>query len=159
MVAFRAADLAFCMKTYSPRPQDVSRRWWVLDADGLALGRLAAEAARLLRGKHKAMYAPHADTGDFVIIVNAGRVRLTGKKAEQKMYTHHSGYPGGLHQVPYSKLLATRPSTAVEKAVKGMLPRNRLGRSMASKLKVYDGPDHPHASQRPERYEWKDVMR
>jgi large subunit ribosomal protein L13 len=99
------------------------------------------------------------DTGDHVIVVNAKGVRLTGRKAQQKMYTRHSGYPGGLRQIPYEELLAKRPSTAVEHAVKGMLPRNRLGRKMATKLKVYDGPDHPHESQKPERYEWKDVMR
>jgi large subunit ribosomal protein L13 len=139
------------VKTFSPKPSDYQRAWWVLDADGQVLGRLAVEAARLLRGKHKPVFAPHADTGDYVIVINAKGVRLTGNKAEQKMHTRHSGYPGGLTQVPYSKLLATRPSLAVEKAVKGMLPHNRLGRAMFKKLRVYDGPEHPHGSQEPKK--------
>jgi large subunit ribosomal protein L13 len=138
------------MKTFSPTPKDIQRAWWVVDADGQVLGRLAAEVAVLLRGKHKAIFAPHADTGDYVIIVNAKGVRLTGDKATQKMYTRHSGYPGGLRQVPYEELLAKRPATAVEKAVRGMLPHNRLGRAMLKKLKVYEGADHPHGSQNPQ---------
>ena len=137
------------MKTFSPKPSDINRAWWVVDADGQVLGRLATEVARLLRGKHKPIFAPHADTGDYVIIVNAKAIKLTGKKLEQKMYVRHSGYPGGIREVPYGTLLATRPRVAVEKAVKGMLPHNRLGRSMFGKLKVYDGPEHPHASQNP----------
>lgn len=140
------------MKTYSPKPGDISRAWWVVDADGQVLGRLAVDVARLLRGKHKAIFAPHADTGDYVIVVNAKGVRLTGNKAKQKMYTRHSGYPGGLRQVPYEELLAHRPATAVEKAVRGMLPHNRLGRAMLKKLKVYEGPEHPHASQNPKAW-------
>ena len=138
------------MKTFSPKPSDYQRAWWVLDADGQVLGRLAVEAARLLRGKHKPVYAPHADTGDYVVVINAKGVRLTGNKAEQKMHIRHSGYPGGIKQVPYSKLLAERPTLAVEKAVKGMLPHNRLGRAMFKKLRVYDGTDHPHGSQNPQ---------
>jgi large subunit ribosomal protein L13 len=137
------------MKTFSPKPTDYQRAWWVLDADGQVLGRLAVEAARLLRGKHKPVFAPHADTGDYVIVVNAKGVRLTGKKPEQKMHRRHSGFPGGLREVPYERLLAERPSIAVEKAVKGMLPHNRLGRAMYKKLRVYDGPEHPHGSQNP----------
>ncbi|MGH2726860.1 MAG: 50S ribosomal protein L13 [Actinomycetota bacterium] len=137
------------MKTFSPKPSDIQRAWWVVDADGQVLGRLAVEVARLLRGKHKPIYAPHADTGDYVIVVNAKNVKLTGNKAEQKMYVRHSGYPGGITQIPYSKLLETRSATAVEKAVKGMLPHNRLGRAMFKKLKVYEGPEHPHGSQNP----------
>ena len=137
------------MKTFSPKPTDYQRVWWVLDADGQVLGRIAVEAAKLLRGKHKPVYAPHADTGDYVVIINAKGVKLTGKKLEQKMYRRHSGYPGGLREVPYERLLADRPSIAVEKAVKGMLPHNRLGRSMFGKLRVYDGPQHPHESQNP----------
>lgn len=137
------------MKTFSPKPTDYQRVWWVLDADGQVLGRLAVEAAKLLRGKHKPVYAPHADTGDYVVVINAKGIKLTGKKGEQKMYRRHSGYPGGLREVPYERLLADRPSIAIERAVKGMLPHNRLGRSMFGKLRVYDGPQHPHASQNP----------
>lgn len=138
------------MKTFSPKPTDIKRAWWVVDADGQVLGRLAAEIAHVLRGKHKPIYAPHADTGDYVIVINAKSVRLTGNKLEQKMYVRHSGYPGGITQIPYVKLLATRPATAVEKAVRGMLPHNRLGRAMFRKLKVYEGPEHPHGSQNPQ---------
>lgn len=147
------------MKTYSPKASDIQRQWWVLDASDRVLGRVATDAARLLRGKHKAMFAPHMDTGDFVIIVNAKKIRLTGRKAEQKEYIRHSGYPGGLTRVGYDKLLEERPSLAVERAVKGMLPHNRLGRAMAKKLKVYDGPEHPHASQGPKAYETKELSR
>lgn len=147
------------MKTFSPKPSDVARRWWVLDADGQVLGRLASQVARLLRGKHKPIWAPHMDTGDYVIIVNAKGVRLTGRKLQQKKAVRHSGYPGGYREITYERLLATRPSSAVEKAVKGMLPHNRLGRQMLSKLKVYDGPDHPHASQNPEPYTPKEIER
>jgi len=145
------------VKTFSPKPSDIQRAWWVVDADGQVLGRLATDVARLLRGKHKAIFAPHADTGDYVIVVNAKAIRLTGKKAEQKMYVRHSGYPGGIREVPYGTLLATRPRQAVEKAVKGMLPHNRLGRAMFGKLKVYDGPEHPHSSQNPQV--WKSTER
>jgi len=147
------------VKTYSPKASDIQRQWWVLDADDRVLGRVATEAARLLRGKHKAMFAPHMDTGDFVIIVNARKVRLTGRKREQKEYIRHSGYPGGLTRVSYDRLLATRPSRAVELAVKGMLPHNRLGRAMAKKLKVYDGAEHPHSSQNPQPYAPKELVR
>ena len=147
------------MKTYSPKASDIQRQWWVLDASDRVLGRVATDAARLLRGKHKAMFAPHMDTGDFVIIVNAKKIRLTGRKAEQKEYIRHSGYPGGLTRVGYDKLLEERPSLAVERAVKGMLPHNRLGRAMAKKLKVYDGPEHPHASQVPQPYQPKELSR
>ena len=137
------------MKTFSPKPTDYQRVWWVLDADGQVLGRLAVEAAKILRGKHKPVYAPHADVGDYVVVINARGAKLTGKKLEQKMYTRHSGYPGGLRQVPYERLMAERPSIAVERAVRGMLPHNRLGRAMFKKLRVYDGPEHPHESQNP----------
>ena len=136
-------------RTFSPRPQDISREWYVVDADGQTLGRLAARVAAVLRGKHKPIFAPHVDTGDHVVIVNASKVRLTGNKLEQKRYYRHSGYPGGLKTVPYTVLLSQRPSRAVERAVRGMLPHNRLGRQMIKKLKVYDGPTHPHAAQRP----------
>ena len=137
------------MRTFSPKAADVQRQWYVIDADGVVLGRLASQVARILRGKHKPIYARHVDTGDFVIVVNARRVALTGNKRDQKMHIRHSGYPGGLTQTPYRVLLDTRPALAVEKAVKGMLPHNTLGRQMLSKLKVYAGPDHPHAAQRP----------
>jgi large subunit ribosomal protein L13 len=130
----------------------VQRQWHVIDATDVVLGRLASQTARLLRGKHKTMYAPHVDTGDFVIIVNAGKVALTGNKREQKLAYRHSGYPGGLKSVPYGELLASRPDRAVERAVKGMLPRTTLGRRMLSKLKVYAGPEHPHQAQRPAAY-------
>lgn len=137
-------------KTYSVKASEIERRWWIIDADGLVLGRLAAEAARLLRGKHKPTFAPHLDTGDHVVIVNASKVRLTGNKLNDKIWYRHSGYPGGLRRIWYGKLLAENPTTAVEKAVKGMLPRNRLGRAMARKLKVYAGPEHKHGAQKPE---------
>ena len=141
------------MRTYQPKPGDIRRQWHVIDATDVVLGRLATQAATLLRGKHKAIYAPHVDTGDFVIIVNAAKVALTGAKREQKVAYRHSGYPGGLKQVPYTQLLAQRPERAVEKAIKGMLPHTTLGRQMASKLKVYAGPEHPHQAQQPQPYE------
>jgi large subunit ribosomal protein L13 len=136
-------------KTYSPRPRDVERRWYVVDADGAVLGRLASEVAKILRGKHKPIFAPHMDTGDHVIVVNARGVRLTGTKDQSKVYWRHSGYPGGIRGVNYTTLLAERPALAVERAVKGMLPKNRLGRAMFKKLSVYEGPEHPHQAQRP----------
>jgi large subunit ribosomal protein L13 len=141
------------VRTYQPKPGDVARQWHVIDATDVVLGRLATQAARLLRGKHKPIYAPHVDTGDFVVIVNAAKVALTGAKREQKLAYRHSGYPGGLKQVPYSELLDKHPERAVEKAVKGMLPHTTLGRAMAAKLKVYAGPDHPHQAQKPVPYE------
>lgn len=138
------------MKTWVIKPHEVQRKWYVLDATGQPLGRLAAEAARILRGKHKPVYTPHVDTGDHVIIINAAKVRLTGRKPLQKLYIRHSGYPGGLKVMNYRTLLATRPELAVRKAVVGMLPHNRLGRKMARKLRVYRGPEHPHRAQQPE---------
>jgi large subunit ribosomal protein L13 len=141
------------VRTYSPKPADVQRQWHVIDATDVVLGRLATQVATLLRGKHKPIFAPHVDTGDFVVVINAGKVALTGNKRDQKMAYRHSGYPGGLKQVPYSELLAKRPERAVELAVKGMLPHTTLGRQMLSKLKVYAGPDHPHQAQRPVLFE------
>ena len=141
------------MRTFSPKSSDVQRQWHVIDAADVVLGRLASNAAQLLRGKHKPIYAPHVDTGDFVIVVNAEKVALTGHKREQKFAYSHSGYPGGLRAVRYSELLEKHPERAVEKAIKGMLPKNKLGRQMAKKLKVYAGPEHPHAAQQPEPYE------
>ena len=137
------------MRTFSPTPDDIQRAWHVVDADGLVLGRLATEVARILRGKHKPIFAPHVDTGDHVIIVNAAKVVLTSDKAEKKIAYRHSGYPGGLREMTYTDFMATKPEEAVRKAVKGMLPKNRLGRSMLGKLKVYAGPTHPHLAQNP----------
>ena len=145
------------VRTYSPKPGDVQRQWHVIDATDVVLGRLASQVAQLLRGKHKPTYAPHVDTGDFVVIVNASRVALTGNKREQKLAYRHSGYPGGLRSVPYTELLEKNPQRAVEKAVKGMLPHNTLGRQMLSKLKVYAGPEHPHQAQQPAPYEISQV--
>lgn len=137
------------MKTYSAKPGEVEKQWLLVDAADLPLGRVAARVAALLRGKHKAAFTPHVDTGDHVIVINAGKVRLTGKKASQKMYYRHSGYPGGLKATPYGELLKKKPALLMRLAVKGMLPRTSLGRAMLRKLKVYAGPEHPHAAQRP----------
>ncbi len=142
------------MGTFMAKPAQIERKWWIIDAAGRPLGRTATEAARLLRGKHKPIFTPHLDTGDFVIIINAGQAVLTGKKLEQKKYYRHSGYPGGLREVVYSDLMAKRPVLAVEKAIKGMLPHNRLGRAQSKKLKVYEGSAHPHAAQQPEAWEF-----
>jgi large subunit ribosomal protein L13 len=145
------------VRTYSPKPGEIERQWHVIDAADVVLGRLAVQAATLLRGKHKPVFAPHVDTGDFVIIVNAGKVALTGNKRETKVAYRHSGYPGGLKQVGYDELLEKRPERAVELAVRGMLPHNRLGRKMIKKLKVYPGAEHPHAAQQPVPYEIKQI--
>ena len=141
------------MRTYSPKPGDVTHEWHVIDATDVVLGRLAVQTATLLRGKHKTMYAPHVDTGDFVIIVNADKVALTGTKRETKLAYRHSGYPGGLTATAFGDLLDKDPRKAIEKAVWGMLPKNRLGRQILKKLKVYGGPDHPHAAQKPQSFE------
>ncbi|WP_308113541.1 50S ribosomal protein L13 [Kineosporia corallincola] len=141
------------MRTFTPKPGDVERRWHVIDASDVVLGRLATQAAVLLRGKHKPTFAPHVDTGDFVIIINADKVALTGNKREQKKAYRHSGYPGGLRSVTYTELLDKNPERAVEKAVRGMLPKNSLGRAVLGKLKVYSGPEHPHAAQQPVPFE------
>lgn len=141
-------------KTFMAKPAEVTRRWYVLDARGKALGRLASEAARLLRGKHKAIFTPHVDTGDHVIIVNAEQVVLTGRKLDQKEDIRYSGYPGGIKRKSYRELLQERPERAVEKAVRGMLPHNRLGRKMGKKLRVYRGSEHPHQAQVPEAWEF-----
>jgi large subunit ribosomal protein L13 len=137
------------MRTYSPKAGEITREWYVIDAEGQTLGRLATRVASVLRGKHKPTFAPHMDMGDHVIIVNAEKIVLTGAKADQKLYHHHSGYPGGLRGVPFATMLDRRPTQVVETAVNGMLPKNRLGRQMAKKLKVYAGPEHPHAAQQP----------
>ena len=145
------------VRTYTPKPGDIERSWHVIDATDVVLGRLASQAAQLLRGKHKPTFAPHVDTGDFVIIINADKVALTGNKLVQKQAYHHSGYPGGLRSTSYTQLLATHPERAVEKAIRGMLPKNSLARQQMSKLKVYAGSEHPHQAQRPVPYEISQV--
>jgi len=137
-------------KTFSPKPGDIQRSWFVVDATDLPLGRLASEVATLLRGKHKPTYAPHVDGGDFVIVVNAERVAVTSGKSQTKIYYRHSGYPGGIKAETFDRLRERRPQAIIERAVNGMLPKNRLGRQMGRKLKVYAGPEHPHAAQKPE---------
>lgn len=141
------------MKSYMARPQEVERKWHVVDAEGEALGRLASEIARILRGKNKPQYTPHVDTGDFVVVVNADRISVTGKKAEQKLYRRHTGYPGGLREASYEQVMERKPTEILRKAVYGMMPKTRLGRQQFKKLKIYAGPDHPHEAQRPEPYE------
>jgi large subunit ribosomal protein L13 len=141
------------VRTFSPKAADIQRQWHVIDASDVVLGRLATHTAALLRGKHKPIFAPHVDTGDFVIIVNAAKVALSGNKLRDKMAYRHSGYPGGLRAMSYAELMARSPERAVEKAVKGMLPKNTLGRQMLSKLKVYAGPEHPHKAQLPVPFE------
>jgi large subunit ribosomal protein L13 len=138
------------LKTFLPKPADINRKWYVVDAEGLVLGRLASQVANILRGKNKPIYTPNMDTGDFVIIVNADKVVLTGKKLDQKVYYHHSGYAGGLKETKYRKLMAEKPELAVRHAIVGMLPKGPLGRKMAKKLKIYAGPEHEQAMQRPE---------
>lgn len=141
------------MRTFSPKAADITRAWHVIDATDVVLGRLASQAAQLLRGKHKAIYAPHVDTGDFVVIINADKVAVSGNKREGKKLYRHSGYPGGLREQTVGQLLDSRPEKLVEKAVTGMLPHGSLGRQMARKLKVYAGPAHPHAAQQPQPFE------
>ena len=135
------------MKTYSPKAKDIEREWWVIDAGDKTLGKIATQAASLLRGKHKPMYAPHIDTGDYVVVINAAKVKVTGKKAEQKIYYRHSGYPGGLKSRSFEEIFSKDPGRVIELAVKGMLPHNNLGRAMFKKLRVYAGNEHPHQAQ------------
>jgi len=137
-------------KTFTPKSADITRSWWVVDAAGKPLGRLATEVATLLRGKHKPIFAPHVDTGDFVIVINAALVEVTSKKSQQKIYYRYTGYPGGLREESFESLRARRPEAVIERAVQGMLPKNKLGRKMIGKLKVYAGAEHPHEAQRPE---------
>lgn len=141
------------MKSFMANPMDIERKWFIIDAEGKTLGRMAAEVAKILRGKHKAIFTPHVDTGDHVIIINAEKVTMTGKKLTDKTYFQYSGYPGGGRFTTYGKLLAEKPERAIEIAVKGMLPHNSLGRQMFKKLKVYRGAEHPHAAQMPEALE------
>ena len=138
------------MRTFSPKQSDITRAWHVIDAEGLVLGRLASEVARVLRGKHKPIYAPHVDTGDFVIVVNAARIHVDPSKGAEKRYYRHSGYPGGLRSESLAELIARDPERVLRLAVKGMLPKGTLGRQMLKKLKIHPGPTHPHAAQRPE---------
>jgi len=137
------------VKTFSPRPKDIDRRWYVVDARNQVLGRLATQVAHILRGKHKPIFAPHVDVGDHVIVINAEKVRLTGRKAQHKLYSRHTGYPGGLRQTVYEDMMKTYPERIIEHAVRGMLPDNRIGRQMFRKLKVYVGGSHPHLAQNP----------
>jgi len=141
------------MKTYTPKADDIQRAWWIIDAEGVPLGRLATEVARRLRGKHKPMFTPHLDTGDHVIVINAEKVALTGNKADQKTYFRHSGYMGGEQHIPFKRLIATHPDRVIELAVKGMLPKNNLGRTIRQKLRVYAGDQHPHHGQNPQAVE------
>ena len=141
------------MKTYTPKAQDIERRWWVVDAEGETLGRLATRVAGILRGKHKPMYTPHLDVGDYVVVINAEKVALTGRKAEQKTYFTHSGYMGSEKHIPFRRMIETHPDRVVELAVRGMLPKNTLGRHMRKKLKVYAGASHPHQGQQPQHLE------
>ncbi|HLT64179.1 MAG TPA: 50S ribosomal protein L13 [Pseudohongiella sp.] len=138
------------MKTFSAKPQNVEHNWLLVDAEGQTLGRLAAEIASRLRGKHKPEYTPHVDTGDFVVVINADKVRVTGNKAKDKMYHHHTGFPGGLKSFSFEKLIERAPERALENAVRGMLPHNPLGRAMFRKLKIYAGAEHPHSAQQPQ---------
>ncbi len=141
------------MKSYMPNTKEIERKWYVIDAEDKVLGRLSTEIARILRGKHKPIFTPHADTGDFVIVINADKIKLTGNKLMQKEYKYHTGYPGGLKSISYDRLLEKSPERAIELAVKGMLPKNALGRQMYRKLKVYSGTEHNHEAQQPEVYE------
>jgi len=141
------------MKTYTPTETDIQRRWWVIDAEGKVLGRLASRVAGILRGKHKPIYTPHLDTGDYVVVINAEKVRLTGDKPNQKTYFRHSGYMGGERFIPFRRMMEKHPERVIELAVKGMLPKNQLGRQMRKKLRVYAGPEHPHAGQQPQPLE------
>lgn len=145
------------MQTFQPKAGQVTRNWHVIDANDVVLGRLATTAAKLLRGKHKPIFAPHVDTGDFVIIVNADKVAMTGNKISQKKAFHHSGFPGGMTATGYEELLTNNPEKAIEKAIKGMLPHNKLGRQMIKKLKIYSGATHPHSAQAPKIYELNQV--
>ena len=138
------------MKTLTPKMNEIERRWWLVDAEGIPLGRLATEVARILRGKHKPIYTPHLDTGDHVIVVNASKVHLTGNKADQKTYFRHSGYMGGEQHIPFKRMISKHPDRVIELAVKGMLPKNTLGRHMREKLRVYAGTEHPHQGQDPQ---------
>ena len=143
------------MSSYIAKPETVERKWYVIDADGVVLGRLASQVALMLRGKHKPTFTPHVDTGDYIIVVNTDKIAMTGRKLDQKIYYHHSGYPGGLKETKYRDLLANKSEFALKKAVRGMLPKGPLGNTMFKKLKVYAGAEHPHAAQQPEVFDMK----
>jgi len=143
------------MKTFSPTPKDIHREWFIVDASDLILGRMATQVAHRLRGKHKPEFAPHMDGGDFIVVVNASKIKVTGNKLEAKQYHRHTGYPGGLRSTSLGKMLATKPEQVIFSAVRGMLPKNRLGRALIKKLKVYPGSEHPHAAQQPQTLELK----
>jgi large subunit ribosomal protein L13 len=138
------------MKSFVAKPKEIERKWYIIDAEGKTLGRLASQVATVLRGKHKPIYTPHVDTGDFVIVINAEKVKLTGKKMNQKVYRHHTGFPGGLKEITAKHLFEKKPTLPLEHAIKGMMPKNTLGREMYKKLKIYSGPNHEHAAQKPE---------
>jgi large subunit ribosomal protein L13 len=142
------------MKTIFVKPKDVQRKWWLVDAEGQVLGRLAARIAAVLRGKHKPIYSPHMETGDFVVVVNAEKVRITGNKLQQKLYYRHSGYPSGLKTEALGKMMVKKPTFALEHAIKGMLPRGKMGRKLFGNVKIYAGPEHPHGAQKPEKLEF-----
>jgi large subunit ribosomal protein L13 len=147
------------LRTFSPKVSEIKRAWYVVDADGLVLGRLASEVARILRGKHRPYFAPHVDTGDHVVVINADKVILTSNKADDKLAYRHSGYPGGLRSTSYAELFETAPDEMIRRSIRGMLPKNTLGRQMLSKLNVYAGPDHPHAAQQPQPLELPEARR
>ena len=142
------------MKTYNPKKEEIERKWWLVDADGKVLGRLATEVAVLLRGKNKPSFAAHVDTGDFVVVINAEKVKVTGNKLDEKMYYNHSLYPGGLRERTMKEVLAKKPEEVIERAVRGMIPHNKLGRAVFKKLKVYKGRTHPHEAQNPQEYKF-----
>lgn len=142
------------MKSYIAKPSEIERKWLVIDAEDMVLGRLSTEIATILRGKHKPTYTPHVDTGDFVIVINADKIKLTGKKLQQKKYRYHTLYPGGLKEISYDRMIKEQPEKVIRLAVKGMLPKNKLGRQMITKLKVYSGSEHNHEAQQPEIYEF-----
>jgi large subunit ribosomal protein L13 len=142
------------MKTIFVKPKDVQRKWWLVDAEGQVLGRLAARIAAVLRGKHKPIYSPHMETGDFVVVVNAEKVKITGNKLQQKLYYRHSGYPSGLKTEVLGKMMVKKPTFALEHAIKGMLPRGKMGRKLFGNVKIYAGPEHPHGAQKPEKLEF-----
>jgi large subunit ribosomal protein L13 len=141
------------VRTYATKPSDIEREWFVIDAEGQTLGRLATRIATILRGKHKPIFSPSMDVGDYVIVINAEKIKVTGRKMDQKMYYRHSGYPGGIKSISLQNQLATYPDRVIKAAVRGMLPHNRLGRAMFKKLKVYAGPDHPHTAQKPKKWD------
>ncbi|MBX2860725.1 MAG: 50S ribosomal protein L13 [Vampirovibrio sp.] len=147
------------MKTFSAKPAEITRKWWVVDAEDKTLGRLATIIANILRGKLNPQYTPHIDSGDFVVVINAEKVKVTGKKPQQKMYYRHSGYPGGFRSINFEKLQEKAPEQIIEKAVKGMLPHNSLGRQQLTKLKIYAGPSHPHAAQQPQVYQELEIVK